>query len=406
MATTAYFTSGTAPVSRGENTAKMSGSTSGWVPLAFSESRGSGVVSNDVATVAGPTSGVEIDDATAPLEWISNPVDQDVTIAGAITFNLRAAESNMSANAAINARIERLDSTGAVVSTVVTTDRTTELGTSEAAENFTKTPTSTNMLKGDRLRVTVFADDSSTTMATGFTVTFWYAGTSGGASGDSFVSFSETFGFITSAPAGSTLYLTNTAGPAVGSQTEFEMWTSRGSGVLNYGKTTVNGWTSPLQLADGQVTEWYSKQLQAFTLSDLVACNIRSRENNAGANCTIRAELAVCNGDGSGAVVWGASNYASELGTSEAVAAFSVSGDDVSVTDGQRLRLRLDVDDSPSQAMAASGSLWNGQIYFNGTSGGASGDSYLTLSQSVSEYSATAFAPPFINPARPVRYSL
>lgn len=206
MATQCFLRDAVPSTHTGHNYAKLNGVRDGWRPRALSTSRGAAATSEASNTVDGTTLGIEVGSITDPFEWISGPLDQDVTISGSITLNLRAAESSMQANVAINAIIERLDSLGAVVSTIAQTARTTELGTSEAAANFTVTPTSTAMLKGDRIRVRVYGDEVGT-MASGHTFTFWWDGPTGGASGDSYVTFTETFGFLTTTPAGSTRYL-------------------------------------------------------------------------------------------------------------------------------------------------------------------------------------------------------
>ena len=67
-----------------------------------------------------------------------------------------------------------------------------------------------------------------------------------------------------------------------------------------------------------------------------------------------------------------------ELTTSEVARTINVSGDDLAFTDGQRIRIRLYNEDISSAAM---GNAFNVQRFYNGTSGGASGDSYVTLAQ-------------------------
>lgn len=380
--------------------------------MLLSTARGPASAGKTVTTVAGPTSGIEVvQGAFTYIEWISDPIDADTTISGSITFNLRAAEDNMSANAAINCRIERLDSTGYVVSQIVKTARTTELGTAEAAANFTATPTSTNMLKGDRFRVTIFADDAGT-MGTGFTVTVWVGGPTAAASGDTYITFNETFGFLTTSPTGSVLYLTDVAGPAVGANVEKEMWTARGDGVNTAVVNCAAGWLSPIQYTDtagGTAIEWYSKQLTAFTLSGLVRLNPSWATSNSSSFAGIRGEIAVVNADGSGAVVWAANCMANtnsaggDNGGSESTfVPWNICGDDLAVTDGQRLRLRFFIDDAPETPMTNPGGTTTCTLYYDGTSGGATGDSFITLTQTVTEYVAVSIPRnPGINHSNP-----
>lgn len=411
MATQLFFRSGQTGDTRrpgihfGTNNANLIGSTVGWEPELLWTSRGSSgsALISSASTVAGTTPGVEVAGGRAK-EWITPPIDQDVTISGTVTINLWASESNMSANVAINVVVQRIDPQGGIVSTILTTTRTTEVAvTTRAVNNFTATPTSTNLTKGDRIRVRVFGDDAGT-MNAGFTFDFGYARSSAAVDGDSYIQFNETFGFLSTEPAGTQLFLTTTTGPAVGAAEEREMWTSRGAGATNAVTNTFAGWAAPSQItatAGGTAIEWYSKQLSAFTLASLVRLNIRVLVSNTLCNTSIRAELAVCNADGSGASIWAAASLtdvdapgASGSGTgtnssglpqtSENAIRSYIAGPDTSVTDGQRLRLRLFIDDESTDA-AASG--FTATVVYAGTSDGASGDSFITLSQSVTEFS-------------------
>jgi hypothetical protein len=403
MATTLIFKDALVTTHRwmtqlGSNITRLNGTTPGWYPKLLGTTYMAGPTSTPTDTVTGPTSGIEtgyfIASGDVVEHYISPPLDADVTISGTITLNLMAYESAMNANVAINIKIERLDSTGAIISTIAQSARTTELGTTiNTNVNFTVTPTSTAMLKGDRIRATVYGDDAGT-MGAGFTFTFQY----GHSTTSSTIGFTETFGFLETAPTGSVLYLTDTAGPAVGANDEKEMWTSRGGGVTSKAVNTATGWAAPIQWtngAGGTAMEWYSKPLTAFTLSGSVSVNMRAIESNALANTSIRCEIAVTNGDGSGAVVWGASSFADtisgtwphgELPTAEDALLWQFAGDDVSVTNGQRLRLRVFIDDTSLYSMVTG---YTATLYYAGTSAAASGDSYITLPQSVTEYVTT-----------------
>ena len=165
-------------------------------------------------------------------------------------------------------------------------------------------------------------------------------------------------------------------------------WTSRGAGVVSYRSDTDTGWTAPLY-----TTDWYTPELEAFTLTGMAQANIRALESNASANASLRCELARVDDDGTNPTVWaswccaptGTDN--GELTTSEVARTINVSGDDLAFTDGQRLRIRIYLDDISSAAMA---NAFNVQPFFNGTSAAASGDTYVTLAQSVSEFSGAA----------------
>jgi hypothetical protein len=165
-----------------------------------------------------------------------------------------------------------------------------------------------------------------------------------------------------------------------------QAWTSRGAGVVSYISDTDAGWVAPLLTND-----WYTRKLTAFTLTGMAVANIRALESNASANASLRCQIARVDSDGTNPTVW--ANWAiaaipsdnGELGTTEAARTCNVSGDDLAFTDGQRIRIRLYIDD---MAGAAMGDAFNVQTFFNGTSAAASGDTYITLPQSVTEFVA------------------
>lgn len=392
MATTLYFRSDNGDYGTGHNDAKLNGSSSGWTNRSLSTSRGSNAASATVTTVAGPTNGIEIN-GTLPFVFYTPPLDADVTISGSVTWNLRAAESSMSANAAINAVLEVIDGTTGTITAIDTTARTTELGTSEAANNFSETPGAGVACKrGDRLRVRVFADDAGT-MASGFTVTFWYAGPTGGGSGDSFITLTEDLTFV-SEPAGTQLFLTDDLSAVSTAAIDYEAWTSRGDAGGSDQSDSANGWLSPHQLTDtngGTVVDWFTRPLEAFTLAGAIRCNLRAREASIAANAALRCEIAVVDGDGTNATTWGATTFSTELPGSEAAQSLLVAGDDMSVDDGQRLRIRVLWDDAPNSQQVSG---FNLILFFNGANEGQTGDSWVQLTQSVDEFVVADKIPP------------
>lgn len=142
------------------------------------------------STVAGPTAGVQI--GGQRQSWWSNPLNA-VTIAGSITVNVWMEESDMSANVGAQCTIEWYDGSGATLKgTVLNTEKGTELPvTTRAAQNWAATPTSSALAAGDRLRVRIWGNDVGT-MGSGFTFTLQTGAASGGADGDSYVTFTET----------------------------------------------------------------------------------------------------------------------------------------------------------------------------------------------------------------------
>lgn len=384
MARTLYLTNNTPAIGRGDNTAKADGAASGWSPLSAETTQPGGLATTLTATtVAGPTSGVEFG---TPTEWISEPCAEAVTIAADITFNLWAFESAMTANAGLQVIIERLDSQGQIASTIINSERGTELGTSAAANNWTATPTSTNMLKGDRFRIRVLINDAGGTMAAANTATLRY-NFDAATTADSFVTFGETFNLGATDPSAQTLYFTNTNSDLdTGNSSEKEAWTARGAASTDAVRSTAAGYTTPLQFKNSGQTQdltWWTKKLQAFTLSGQVKFNVRARESNASANAVLRAEVVVTDENGANPTVWGAASESFELTTGETQRVVRVHGNDLSVAEASRLRFRVYLDDNPLFAM---GSGFTATATFNGATSGAAGDTFVVLPTAVSEF--------------------
>lgn len=400
MATTLFLRAEDSDYSTGNNDAKLNGSASWWISNSLATTRGSSDVGSALtSTVAGTTNGVEVLDPTSslPMVFYSPPLGADVTISGSITWNLWAAESNMSANVAINGRLEVIAGSDGTITLIDQTARVTEVAvTTAAVNNFAETPAAGVACKrGDRLRVRIFGDDAGT-MGSGFTFFIRYSGPTGGASGDSFLTLTETLSFE-SEPAGTTIYPTDTASDVATSAVDREAWTARGAGVQNDVTNTVTGPTAPIQVTDtagGTVADWWTKQLTAFTLGGAVRCNIRAECDPSGARAVMRVEIAIANSDGSSPVTWGGTTMYIEggMGTTEAAQSFLVSGNDTSVTDGQRLRIRLLIDDAPNAMIAGGNTVIT---YYAGTSGGASGDTYLTFAQTLTEFVTVERVPRF-----------
>ena len=180
-----------------------------------------------------------------------------------------------------------------------------------------------------------------------------------------------------------------------------QAWTSRGSGVVNVLSPTATGWTSPLFIG-----EWYTKPLQALTLTGLAQGNIRASESNAAATASLRLEVARVDGDGTNATIWATwcrattsiGSAVAEVATTEGDNTVWLSGDDLAITDGQRLRIRVYIEDDCATALVSGHTV---ATYFAGTSGGASGDTYVifpqTLTEFVSSPATLVLQPGFVN---------
>lgn len=542
---------------RGTNTAKANGSASGWDPKALLTAADSSMSTSTVSTVAGPTSGLEMIDGSLPIEWLSEPFAADVTISGTITLNVWMSENNMSANVGAQVIIERLDSIGAIVSTIANTESGVELPvTTRSAQNWTVTATSTNMLRGDRVRVRVLGNDVGT-MASGFNFNFSYGGPTAAADGDSWVQFNENITFETADPTGSTLYLTTASASSLTSASIIKRKAalSRGAAAAKLYTESATGWITPIPISGGpiysnnsgsgealeggtggsgetsqqlaqrvkiwdsvnvstvvlrlnrtgtvldnveldivsslggsvlgtslpvvgssistsaadvsftfasavslsagdyylvlrrtgardatnyinwfrfsssadfypdgeawrrnsltwtssssptiadflfkipaaaNVIEWYSEPLDAFTLGGKAMFKVRASQSSSAANTSLRAEIAVCDGDGSGAVVWGVAGNKPGAGTYGEITTnpqtIYVSGDDTAVAQGKRLRFKLYIDDPADSASVAGHMI---ELEYNGPTASTTGDTYIILPQTVTEYVAASFS--------------
>ena len=126
------------------------------------------------------------------LTFFSEPLTEGVTISGTVTPNLRGLESANGVNSGLALLVERANNAGVANSTVIARQVIgAELGTTEAARTASLTPTSTIFAAGDRIRVTISLINVGT-MGAG-TVTMFYNGAASAASGDNFLTFTETF---------------------------------------------------------------------------------------------------------------------------------------------------------------------------------------------------------------------
>jgi len=190
----------------------------------------------------------------------------------------------------------------------------------------------------------------------------------------------------------STLYLTDTAGgvdPNGSTYDSKEAWTSRGAGVQTAVRSSAAGPVAAMLLtktAGGNFVEWFTRPLTAFTLSRLVYVNAWCQASSANVNNAAGCEIAVVDNDGTNPVIWGEAVDALETSVSDTAMHFIVSGDDLSVTDGQRLRIRLFLDDATAAGtFAAAGS---NTVRYAGTSAAATGDTYIILPSAAVEFAS------------------
>lgn len=162
-------------------------------------------------------------------------------------------------------------------------------------------------------------------------------------------------------------------------------WTPNTSNDMNFG------------VAHGYPVDFYTPALAAQTLSGLVKLNIRAYGLDTVQG--INGELAVCNGDGTSATVWGRTvaydNASGNVGTTDAAATMIFAGDDLSISANQRIRIRLSSHPAFNQLGTISGGHRYMVISLDGPSASAAGDSYLTFSQTINEAGAAAAEDPF-----------
>lgn len=391
-------------LSRGTNDAALNGTTTrGWIAFRLSTSRSAATQNIAVSTVAGATNGIEIgnNNTTSPrYEWITLPLDADVTISGSITWNIWASETNMSANVAINGIIYVMDGATGALTLIDKTARTVEVAvTTRAVNNFAETPAAGIACKrGDRLVVRLFGDDAGT-MASTFLFDASWGSPTGGVDGDTFVTLTENLTFV-SEPAGTTIYPTDTASAVATASVDREAWTSPGAGVQTDVTNTTTGFTAPLQVTDtagGTVVDWFTPTLTAFTLGGAVRVNAHGQQSGGGGidEVCMAVQIAVVDGDGTNAVVWAFGSHGGpEVGAgSEETHSWLVAGDDLAVTSGKRLRIRFSWDDYDIAMLTGR----TPTFYYAGTTGGASGDTFLTFTQTLTELVA-ADRVPYVNP--------
>lgn len=320
---------------------------------------GAALQSGTVSSVNGPTD-LQVAVSTFQAEWFTDPFGVSATIAGTITFNLWGLEAAMTANATFRVIIDTITPLGVVGTTVINSSFVTELGTAAAVCNWTGTPTSTVVDRGSRLRIRVFFTDGGGTMVSGSTLTFGYNGGTAAANGDSYVSFTETVTFATFVAGGTnTQYFggTTVSDANPGAADERRLWTET-PGSVNSVTTSVAGPTTAIQAtvsAGGSAIEWFTPQLAAVSIDQAYfGAGTTVLESASTANICLVFELALCASDGSSPTVVVVHRSPSEVVISPGgVYQASVAFPTLSISNQQRLRYRIYLDDNTSSSMAA-----------------------------------------------------
>ncbi|OGR45371.1 MAG: hypothetical protein A2X35_03770 [Elusimicrobia bacterium GWA2_61_42] len=159
----------------------------------------------------------------------------------------------------------------------------------------------------------------------------------------------------------------------------------RGAASVSYIKNTVAGAVAPpssaLQItkaAGGAVQTWYTTPLDAFTLISSVTFNIRALESATGANAAVTAVL--YRTDSAGVIistVAAALSGRGELTTADSAQTWSIQPTPTAFSNGDRLALRLYIDDYSNLGTLTSGRTVT--VTVGGPTANAAGDSWLQV---------------------------
>jgi hypothetical protein len=163
---------------------------------------------------------------------------------------------------------------------------------------------------------------------------------------------------------------------------------SAGQGAVTFIKDTVAGPvtppTTPTQFTGfsaGPVLTWYSHPLKAVTISGNLTFNLWAMENNVLANATVTAELLRADNSGNiTATIATAVLDRVELTTAFGLQNWTKTPGVTSLVDGDRLALRLYIDDAGGVTMTTSRQV---SLSLGGGIGGVSGDSWVEMAETL-----------------------
>lgn len=372
-------------------------SSSDW-PIAS----GAGRIVSTAGTANGTTmsaAGRSLDGSrVSPGGFMFGPIAGSATISGSITFNVYAYENDMKANATIHFELWRIPYDGGTPWLIIDSTNGVELSTTVTAQNWSDTPTSTAMVAGDSILGVVSFNGAS-----GYSATHQFGGTAG-SNYDTYISFTESLSLMGD-PSGSYIEMGTAVSDVDAGVDERVMWIdgypASFTPVVTYpvnGPVALPG-TQATFTGGGTAVEWYTPQLQAFTLSGGIDIGAIVSENEAAANASLVHEVLRTDSDGSNPTLYGRVRHCTTLGagtdelpTAGGGSAFvsRLGGPDLAVADGQRLLLRARFADSVvGGTMAASGQITISLVQ----------DAYwLDVPQTLTEYSAGAGSLPPIPP--------
>ena len=185
-----------------------------------------------------------------------------------------------------------------------------------------------------------------------------------------------------------TLYLQDaSASVAPGADDYRQLVYSPGVGLVAYTKATANSLPTPpttatqfTKTAGGSVVTWYSRPVDAVTISGNVTFNLWAYVDNTKANAYITAELLLAAPDGTitGQPIAAVYTGNPKLGTTAALQSWSVTPLLTAVANGQRLAVRLHI--------GAAGPMRAGYYVYadiNGPTVGADGDAWVQTTEAL-----------------------
>lgn len=203
------------------------------------------------------------------------------------------------------------------------------------------------------------------------------------------------FAAVPSTVAGTTLYLRNLSSPVnPDAEEDMRLDTSPGAAPVAFVTNTQAGPVSPptfmtrvTRNVGGLTVTWYSVPLQRVTISGNVTFNLWANESNTLANAAITAELLRMDGSGNqlGTIV-PVMGTRPELANTSTAQNWSQTPTAMTIYEGERLGLRVHIDDASGMTMAAGRTV---SLYMDNKNSGASGDSWVQLAETLVPSSPT-----------------
>jgi len=184
------------------------------------------------------------------------------------------------------------------------------------------------------------------------------------------------------------LFLVTTISDISTSDRDYVADFSRGTLFSAMGNTsTVAGPTSGVQQTDpslGSPATWWSPLLAGgVTISGTMTLNVWMLESSMNANVGAQIEVVLCDGAGTAISTIVNTEKGVELGTSFAVQNWTATPTSTTISNGQRLRIRIFGNDAGGTM--ASGFTFNSNV--NGATGGSNGDSWVRFTETLTAWS-------------------